>query len=395
MLCAEFGDRHRTFSSKYFPVDISSGEFCPYKGGINIHCITKKAKCQDDKSLTGELELKWQPKKEYSAWLAQSYKRLGMRSKFLAVSDCASLLEFRKPVPMVDAPIAPREQRGATSDGWKLQYANFCRDRLCPMCQWRKSLKVFSQVSRVMDAIENDFAFLFLTLTVPNCDGKELSKTIDKMQKAFGKLRHYKKFQVAVCGYFKALEVTRNKITGLYHPHFHVILAVDLDYFTSDKYIDQSAPYFEWTKLWEKALKNLVEMRIPPIVHVKRVMPKEHKDGETAVKSIKSAVAEVSKYSVKSSEYINSEDEKTRDEIIYTLSSSLAGRRLCSFGGVFEDVRKALDLDDFEEGDLIHIDGTEMRSDVAYMIRRYNWSCGAFKLLDECIERNNDVYEVM
>lgn len=331
-------------------------------------------KCQD-MSLDGELANKWTPKKKNSVWLSEIYMRLGYRSKALNVAECGSFLEFRKPVPSVDAFAASSSQQGATSDGWKLHTANFCRDRLCPMCQWRKTLKVYTQVSRIMDYIGLDNNFLFLTLTVPNCAGRDLSDTINKIQKAWSRFRQFKKFEKAVNGYFKALEITYNSENDTYHPHLHVILSVDPDYFTSDKYIDQSSPNFEWTKMWQKALK----MQKQPIVDVRRVKPK-NSEGERAVKSLSSAVAEVSKYSIKSSDYLR--QGRDNDKIVANLTTALSGRRLCSFGGIFEDVRRALKLDDLEDGDLIHVDGTEMRQDVAYMIRRYNWSCGSYKLLD-------------
>lgn len=341
---------------------------------ITIHCNTKNRKCQD-RSLEGELASKWKPKKQYSVWLSDIYMRLGYCSKAQQVAECGSFLEFRKPVPSVDALAATTSQPGTTSDGWKLSDANFCRDRLCPVCQWRKTLKVFTQVSRIMDCIGSDNNFLFLTLTVPNCSGRDLSVTIDKIQKAWSKFRQYKKFERAVNGYFKALEITYNENTDTYHPHLHIILSVDPDYFTSDKYIDQSSPNFEWTKMWQKALK----MQKQPIVDVRRVKPK-NAEGDRTVKALSSAVAEVSKYSVKSSDYLRR--GRDNDKIVFWLMTALSGRRLCSFGGIFEDVRKSLKLDDYEDGDLIHVDGTEMRQDVAYMIRRYNWSCGSYKLLD-------------
>lgn len=163
----------------------------------------------------------------------------------------------------------------------------------------------------------------------------------------------------------------------------HIILAVDLDYFVSDKYITQD----EFCRMWQKAL------RIPykPICDIRKVKPKDKiTEGEKGVKPKGSAVAEVAKYSVKTDTYINKLDQNKRDRIVYYLSTALSGRRLCSFGGIIEDVRKALDLDDYEEGDLIHVDGKEIRSDVAYMIRRYGWTCGNYKLVDECIEVNDE-----
>ena len=354
---------------------------CLNTGGININSTTKNDVSQEDKTLKSELENKWTPKKKWSRMLSECYKRLHKYKKAKSVSECANFLEFRKPVE-VCAPVldAVASKRGATSDGWKLSLAFFCRDRLCPSCQWRRTLKVFSQVSRIMNTIEHDFNFVFLTLTVPNCTGEELPNVLDELSKAWFRFSHYKRFQNAVDGYFKSLEVTYNKITGLYHPHLHTVLAVGLDYYTSDKYINQSEPFFEWTKMWQKALKT-TDTRI---VHVEKI-------GATEKKTVGGAVAEASKYSVKTTDYIKISDTKKRDKVVSDLNNALTGRRLCSFGGIFEDVRKALQLDDYDDGDLIHVDGTEIRPDVDYMIRTYKWGCGAYELIEERTDVNLDL----
>ena len=148
-----------------------------------------------------------------------------------------------------------------------------------------------------------------------------------------------------------------------------------------------------------------MSMQDPTITQVDIRRCKDKKDiteGEQAVKALGSAVAEVVKYSVKASDILGRFDKQgflvapfPDDEIdaaVLTLSSALHGRRLTALGGVFDDVAKRLQLDDCENGDLIHVDGTEMRTDVALMIRRYSWSCGAYKLLDELTDVNINIY---
>ena len=39
---------------------------------------------------------------------------------------------------------------------WHLVGANFCRQRICPMCQYRKSIKTFVQMSKVVDYLKDD-----------------------------------------------------------------------------------------------------------------------------------------------------------------------------------------------------------------------------------------------
>lgn len=359
---------------------------------------TENEKSQDV-ILDNELQAKFTPKRKASEILAQSYERIGYENKAQRVAECGTWLEFRAPLGSVSAPPSAPAEAVGTSEGWKLHNANFCRDRLCPMCSWRRTYKIFSQISRIMNEIQDKYIFLFLTLTVPNCSADELSNTIDLLQRGWYRFINYKRVKTAVKGYFKALETTRNTDTqsksyDTYHPHFHCILAVNKSYFASRDYIQRD----EWLSMWQKAMKN------PTItqVDIRRCKAKEEiQEGEKAVKALASAVAEVAKYSVKDADYLGRYDKKSGcltpfpdDEIdgaVIALSSALHGRKLTALGGVFDEVFKKLQLDDCENGDLIHIDGSEIRSDVGYMIRRYNWSCGAYKLTEERREVNVDV----
>ena len=344
--------------------------------------ITNLSICQD--SLTDELATRFTPKRKASEVLSLSYLRIGYGNKSDRVLNCGTLLEF---------------QRAENENEWKLSSANFCRDRLCPMCSWRRTYKIYAQISQIMNVIENDYAFLFLTLTIPNCSADELPKTIDRLQAGWQRLIHYKRFQTAVKGYFKALEVTRNtnrrsKSYNTYHPHFHVILAVKPSYFKNQDYIKQA----EWLSMWRKAMQDESITQ----VDIRRCKGKQDGlEGAEAVKALGSAVAEVAKYSVKSADYLGRMDKngflvapfpkEEIDEAVLYLGAALHRRRLTALGGIFEETAKQLQLDDFEDGDLIHVDGSAVRSDVAYMIRRYGWSCGAYKLLEERREVNIDI----
>ena len=102
----------------------------------------------------------------------------------------------------------------------KLSNANFCKDRLCPMCSWRRSLKIFGQVSKIMDKLQekNEYEFLFLTLTSKNVYGENLSEELDKL--FYG----IKKFMMIT-------KIKKSKSYDTYHPHFHIILIVNKSYF--------------------------------------------------------------------------------------------------------------------------------------------------------------------
>ena len=143
------------------------------------------------------------------------------------ILDCGSLLAF-----------------GVSNSGEKrLIKAYFCKDRMCPACQKRRSLVVFHQVKDVCLSLQSEYKstrYLLLTLTVPNVSAADLSDEIKKMNKAWASLSRRAEFKKSIWGWFKALEITHNKKTNTYHPHFHVLLAVPAKYFKGQNYINHS-----------------------------------------------------------------------------------------------------------------------------------------------------------
>ena len=308
-----------------------------------------------DKTSNGKIN-DWHGKKLNNEHLMDSYFRLQYFNKANRVKQCGSFLEFRR----------------YHDDTLKLNKANFCKVRLCPICSWRRSLKIFGQVSKLMNEVTKDenIEFIFLTLTAKNCNGSELSDTIDLMMNGFKLLTKTKQFKSNVLGYFRALEVTHNlqtdsKSYDTYHPHFHCILAVDKYYFKNN-YINQAT----WTSIWKKALK----IDYTPIVHVTRF--KNHSGNGMA-----KAIAETAKYTVKDKDYIVKDDNDIVDEMltdsaVEVLDKALSSRRLTAFGGLFKLLHKELNLDDPESGDLVNTDNDEIRQDLDYVIERYLWNIG-------------------
>jgi plasmid rolling circle replication initiator protein Rep len=298
--------------------------------------------------INAEIKDKFTPKKYENDKLAASYKRLQLDNRSARVSDCGTFLEYHL-FTGIDTKA-------------KLSNANFCKDRLCPMCNWRRSLKIFGQVSQIMDKLDKHYNFIFATLTIKNCTAEELPSVVVQLQKAFNELTRLKIVKNAYKGYFKALEVTRNSETNTYHPHLHIIFAVRPSYFTDTNiYLSQK----KLSELWQKSLK----VDYIPMTDIRKV--------SDTTNNIKGVVAEVAKYSVKSSDYLNHNDSQNIDEIVKTLLDSLTYRRLCSFGGCFKDAREELQLGDPIEGDLIHTDNSDdVRKDLEYIIVRFTWKIG-------------------
>ena len=290
----------------------------------------------------------WQQKKQQSINLAESHYRLSnslgdFDSKAGKILECGSWLEFRV------------YENGEK----KLNRASFCKYRLCPMCAWRRSLKLFGQASQVLDEAQNQgYVFLFVTLTVKNCLPGQLAETIDTLFGAYNRLIRRKNF---IHGAFRALEVTHNLKFGsvsfdTYHPHLHCIWLVKPSYFTHGNYVSQA----RLADMWQRALG----VDYSPICHITR-----------AATAGKGHIREVSKYSVKPVDILHPDPGLT-DSAVWHLDHALKGRRLISWTGVLKKIRASFGFDDPETGDLINVDGEISNPDLGYILETYSWRLG-------------------
>ena len=177
------------------------------------------------------------------------------------------------------------------------------------------------------------------------------------------------------------MEITHNWKEDTYHAHVHMILAVKPVYFR-EGYITHKG----WMHKW----RDCMELDYDPWVYVRTVKPRdplantnvdiEARNEKTIEYS--SAIAEMAKYTTKPSAYLVepraglSEEKRLKmiDMAVWIMDASIAGRRMCSYGGVLRKVHKLLNLDDPVDGDLNDIDGEEIREDLAYLIVRYRWN---------------------
>ena len=293
------------------------------------------------------------------------------KEETLKIADLFRLARAYDPSIITDGPLYDMEHCGDTllfsvlKDGSKhLKSGSFCRNRLCPMCTWRKSLKMFFQIDKVISAILNDKPterFLFMTLTIRNVQGQQLSDTLDTLNQAYKILfnaRDNKKRRID--GYMKAMEITYNSQTNTYHPHIHVILAVSPTYFKPGIYIKQS----EWRDMWKKAL----HVDYPPQLNIKAIKLSTSK-----------AVAEVAKYPIKMDSILSIKDKTKAAKALAVLQSSSRNRRFVTFGGIFSVYRRMLKQDDIETGDLVHVDGsTNTTKALAEVFYRYDIRQGLY-----------------
>lgn len=309
--------------------------------------------------LMESMEQQFEPHLGYNSRLCDLLLKLHLYKRAEKVYKCGNYTAWAIPSDFSEQPF--------------MVHANFCKDRLCSMCSWRRSLKIFSQVSQVMDEIEQDHRFLFVTLTLRSVPSGELSNALDRLSDAFHLFLTYAKVRKAFKGFFKAVEITRNIAVVEYewHPHLHIIFAVDPhDYFKGGRYI----PYKELRELWQTALG--VEYAPQVDIRVLKEQPNEkpnEKEPSAPSVNLGKAVAEVAKYAVKSEDIFKG-SEQSQLEAVLTLTQALRGRRLCAFGGIFKETARKLKLDDLEDGDLT--DRDKLREDVHYLVVNCSWQVG-------------------
>lgn len=262
----------------------------------------------------------------------------------------------------------------------KLDGANFCRVMLCPMCQWRRAHKLYGEMLQVWkltfenyreiefdsnrNRIRPRLRSVLLTLTVPNVPGSELRDTIACMSQAWNRLNKGKGFTEwkAVKGYYRCLEVTYNAVADTYHPHYHVLLLVDEDYFKKD-YVSRD----RWLDIWRQCYRDSSIVAVD--VRALR--------GSTPQQLLKS-LNETCKYTVKPSDFLRGSMIR-RMSVVETLDKALDGVRRASFGGWLKQARQVLKLDKLEFGaDAVELPAGAEKVGLVWL----HWSTGAGDYLE-------------
>lgn len=237
------------------------------------------------------------------------------------VAQCGTYLEFLANSDMTEK---------------KIHKANFCGVRMCPYCEWRRSLELAEMLTSMTAAIkeEYDYEFLFITLTAPAVKSNELDNQIRNFNKAFNLFIKRTPVKRVVKGAVRKLEVTYNQTRDWYHPHFHVLVAVNKSYFNSRNYIKQDS----WLKMWRESMKD------ESITNV---------DVRKAVTTTNSsALVELAKYTAKPGDVMGH-----KQEVFDTYLSALKNKRMISYLGIFKEMKIRYENDGLT--DYIEIDETD------------------------------------
>jgi len=293
-----------------------------------------------------EKDKPWDKHRGNADKVANHYRGSEFKQYATRIDFCSQLLDFR---------LVPDADQGELK--LKLSSARFCRVRTCPVCQWRRSLMWKAKAYKVLPKIVKDLPthrWLFVTLTVKNCQITELKETLTWMNKSWQRLTQLKAFPAE--GWLRSTEVTRGR-DGTAHPHFHCLLMVRPGYF-SKNYIKQA----EWVEMWRRSLR----IDYNPVLDVQAV-----KKGEQPMQ----LVPELLKYCVKESDLV------VDREWFIELTRQLHKMKAVVVGGVLRQYLRELEN---EPEDLIGEDEEgEGNLDEGHLYFGWKSKFKKYKLLDQ------------
>ena len=213
-----------------------------------------------------------------------------------------------------------------------LSGGNFCNNRFCPFCSWLKAKRTAFELLELIKVVEytEKLAFIFITLTVPNVPKESLREEIESFNISFNRLWKTKEFKAFNKGFIRKLEVTYNEERNDYHPHFHLVVAVNKSYFTSRDYMSKR----RLLELWQRATRNpaITQVDIKPcrMDTVKQVM-------------------ELATYSAKQGDLYSSK------EVFDGFYEGLFRKKLLVYNGIFKEYKKKIDTGEVDPAQVIEL----------------------------------------
>lgn len=221
----------------------------------------------------------------------------------------------------------------------RVKHASLCRDRLCPICSWRLSLKRNNEMQQTISHLleQRPYKGVMLTLTVRNCTRNDLNSTIKHLCQSYTRLCKHRAWKRNIKGTARSIEVTYSPKTDTFHPHIHVLLLVDENYRCN---ISQQ----EFAAMWRTA----AQLDYNPIVDVRYTYQKAEAEAEDTdddidaeaimqsdeLAAMRDGITEAVKYAFKPSAL----RRILADEQLDSIAAQLKSHRLISYGG---DIKKA------------------------------------------------------
>ena len=188
--------------------------------------------------------------------------------------------------------------------------------------------------------------YIHITLTCTNVKAAHLPATITRLIDSERELYKALRKEKVLTGRIRSVEITVGK-DGRYHPHIHVMACVPEHYGTHGCYLSQK----RLRRIWGELINER-----DPRCFMQLIQPNH-------ARGIAGAVAEVTKYAVKTAQLTSPEHVR---EIYYATK----GRRLWSSAG---DIKRALAMVAKEPPKDIGREGID------FIIKYYRWFMGCYK----------------
>lgn len=108
---------------------------------------------------------------------------------------------------------------------------NRCEDRFCDCCGSAEAKQREEKYTPILNALSEKHSVYHVVFTVPNPEREQVQSTVSKMYKQFSyiirlftgnaKIKGIDFLQYGFIGAIRALEITKSKAYGNFHPHFH------------------------------------------------------------------------------------------------------------------------------------------------------------------------------
>ena len=177
---------------------------------------------------------KWTDKKIDSQYMSNRLHSIGLNGRAFRMGNCSQEI-FSLSCE-------------AGCDVHRIFNASLCRDRLCPVCQWRRARVLTAKTTTAIELSE--CRVIAVTLTLRNCEPTELKTQLKLLSKACSRLMRFKRLSF-VQGYIRTIEITHNAKSDTFHGHIHALWTVPESYFlkSNSDYLGHT----ELCALWQKA----------------------------------------------------------------------------------------------------------------------------------------------
>lgn len=223
--------------------------------------------------------------------------------------------------------------------------ARLCRDRFCPVCGWRLSMRRFANMMQIVQGLREKYPeaeWQFITLTVENCRPRELNATIDEMARAWNCIWSRRTTKnMPILGWARSLEITYNRKSMTFHPHYHVMILWD-DAFSPSEYEQK---WLERTWMDTVKIRTVDAAQSSSMVksYGRQMVPSIYDQKDDEAEAVLKAVLETYKYSIKSVEL-----QEMPLGVFEILDQLIKGRRMVAFGGIVKEYAKEIGLSSME-----------------------------------------------